>query len=213
MHPRKNIGLAFKPWTQMNNIAWQFLGIVKAWQTYLDLQLRWSALPSLFLANFKEASWKQSKYSSLNEDMTLRSRNRNLSNCKFSPKLPLSQFLRSFFCGRTCSQIFVKLCRLVVVWNKIAGSPYSFWSRSNLSVRDDSLRYQGSFSIDDADGSEHVTVKRIWVFLACAYSSSMKMWKCRWISWAPHSSLDRKKKFFLACLRPPENVKLGIFTS
>ena len=176
MHPRKNIGLAFIPWTQMNNIAWQFLGIVKAWQTYLDLQLRWSALPSLFLATFKEPSWKQSKYSSLNEDMTLCSLNRSLSNCKFSPKLPLSQFLRSFFCGRTCSQIFVKLCRLVVVWNKIAGSPYSFWSRSNLSVRNDSLRYQGSFSIDDGDGSENVTVKMNLTFFGVLIPVQ---WKCQ----------------------------------
>ena len=171
---------------------------MKVWQTYLGLQLRWSAMLSLFLATFKEASWKQSKYSSLNEDMTLRSRNRNLSNCKFSPKLPLDQFLRSFFCSRTCSESFVKLCRLVVVWNKIAGSPYSFWSRSNLSVRNDSLKVSTT-----AIAAKTSLLKWILVFLACAYSNSMKKSKYRWISWAPHSSLDReRKKFFLTCFRP-----------
>lgn len=56
--------------------------------------------------------------------MTLRSRNRNLSNCKFNPKLSSSLFLRSFFCSRACFENLSNFADwLAVVWNKIWRAP------------------------------------------------------------------------------------------
>ena len=59
----------------------------------------------------------------------------------------------------------------------------------------------GSFSIDDGDGSENVTLKRFSRFFKrCrVYSHSAENVKCRrsslqLISWGPHSSLERERK-------------------
>ena len=76
-----------------------------------------------------------------------------------------------------------------------------------------------SFSIDDGDGGENVTFKVTSRFLklCCAYSNSLKMSNVSEFPWswflADHTQvLEEKEKFVVACLRPSQNVKLGIIT-
>ena len=78
----------------------------------------------------------------------------------------------------------------------------------------------GSFSIDEGDSSENVTFKmnsRFFKFCR-AYSSSLKMWNVgeflrSWLLGEHTQVLKEREEFVVACLRPPQNVKLGIFTS
>ena len=54
---------------------------------------------------------------------------------------------------------------------KSRGPHTRFGAGVTLSVRNDSLRYQGSFSIDDGDDGENVTVKMNLRFFWRAYSN------------------------------------------
>ena len=77
----------------------------------------------------------------------------------------------------------------------------------------------GSFSIDGGDGSENVTFKMNSRFskLCRVYSNSLKVSNVGEFPWSwflgDHTQvLEEKEKFVVVCLRPPQNVKLGIIT-
>jgi len=67
----------------------------------------------------------------------------------------------------------------------------------------------GSFSIDDGHGSENVTIKmnsRFFDFFTRLFQNAENANVGGFLG-TVYSSLERERKFVVACLRPPENVK------
>lgn len=44
------------------NVAWRYIGIMKAWQTYLGPRSQWFAVLNRFLSTSEKVSWKRSKW-------------------------------------------------------------------------------------------------------------------------------------------------------
>ena len=92
-----------------------------------------------------------------------------------------------------------------------------FWAVS-ASLKGFSFTAVGSFSIDDGNGCENVSFKMNSRFFSLwgVYSNLLQMASVGEFPWSwflEDCTQREKKRFVVACLRPPWHLQLGIFTS